>query len=227
MSGNEKRSLYELFGKLNWKLHRHHMMNHAQRGPMAGPHRGQGRVLVLLSMRDEISQRDLLYLLDMRPQSLGELLAKLERGGYIVRTPSEADKRVMMVRLTEAGKQAASDIERAEPDRVFDCLNDDERESLTGYLTRINNSLDAQYGDEEQRFDFHEHGRRHGHFSCGRGDMGGRPDFERGRSGCGRRDGHTGFDPDGMRRDGRFTQLGRDGCEHPNHPTRSSEHPEV
>ena len=47
--------------------------------PYGDSRRGQGRVLAILKMQPEISQKELLYLLDMRPQSLGELLSKLEK----------------------------------------------------------------------------------------------------------------------------------------------------
>ena len=201
---NEKQSLYELFGKLQWKLHRYQMMNRTQRGPMADPHRGQGRVLVLLSMREEISQRDLLYLLDMRPQSLGELLTKLEKGGYIERTPSESDKRVMMVRLTDEGRKAASETERQDPDGIFDCLNEEEREQLSGYLGRIIGAMDDKVGDEELFGSFHGRGR------FGRGEGGCHGDHRGG--GCGR---HPGFGRDGMRRDGRFVPLSGHGNDGP------------
>ena len=58
----------------------------------------------MLKLKPEISQKELSDLLDMRPQSLGELLGKLERNGYITRTPSERDQRVLIIRLTDAGK---------------------------------------------------------------------------------------------------------------------------
>lgn len=50
-----------------------------------------------------------------RSQSLGELLAKLERSGYITRSPSEADRRVIGIHLTDAGKKASS-LEEQQPD---------------------------------------------------------------------------------------------------------------
>ena len=84
-------------------LHRYSHRNHRMHGPAGDPHRGQGRVMALLKMRPEISQKELAYLLDIRPQSLGELLAKLERNGYIERSASEEDRRGMNIRLTEAG----------------------------------------------------------------------------------------------------------------------------
>ena len=66
-------------------------------------------------------------ILDMRPQSLGELLEKLERNGYITRNPSEEDQRIMTVRLTEAGKELANSEERLDTDDLFSSLNSEEQ----------------------------------------------------------------------------------------------------
>ena len=67
-------------------MHRYHHI--ACRGSrMSETQRGQGRVLAWLKMQPEISRKELAYLLDMRAQSLGELLAKLERIAYIERAP--------------------------------------------------------------------------------------------------------------------------------------------
>ena len=63
----------------------------ASRCKMLDPHRGQGRVLAILAENPEISQKKLSFLLDMRNQSLSELLAKLEKAGLITRVPSEEE----------------------------------------------------------------------------------------------------------------------------------------
>ena len=75
-------------------------------GPMPGrpPHRERERVLTLLQESDGISQRKLALILDIRPQSLSELLGKLERDGLIRREKNEDDKREILVSLTEVGR---------------------------------------------------------------------------------------------------------------------------
>ncbi len=197
-TGNQ--DLIEQFSRLQWLMMRSHLHNHRQHGPMGNPHRGQGRVLKLLSMRPEISQKELTFLLDMRPQSLGELLTKLERSGYITREPSASDRRVMNIQLTEQGKEAAADVEsKGSQDELFSCLNDEEQATLSGYLTRLIEALESQLGDEDERFDWNDR----------RGFLGGHDPRCEGRHGFGPDDmrGH-GFGPDGMRRDGRFMPMG-------------------
>lgn len=83
---------------------KNHLRAYAERGPMADPTRGQGRIIAILKMQDSISTKDLSYLLDIRISSLNELLSKMEKADYIKREPSESDKRVMLVKLTEKGK---------------------------------------------------------------------------------------------------------------------------
>ncbi len=197
MNRSDNRTLMERLGKLNFLMHRYHQMNHRQHGPMGDPHRGQGRVLTLLSLREEISQRDLLYLLDMRPQSLGELLSKLERAGYIERKPSDEDKRVMLIRITEAGKQAASESDRPNHDELFECLSDAEYDELGGLLDKLIAAIEARPDMDGDA----------AYFARGRAGF---PGDERGH-GHGR-GGFPGFGPDGMRRDGGFRELGGKRC---------------
>ena len=138
--------LYEKFHKLKWLLKRYRMKKFSEGGPFADATRGQGRVLAMLKIQPEMSTRDLSYLLGIRITSLNELLAKLEKGGYIGRKPSEADKRVSIVYLTEAGKAT----KQAAPDygEVFDCLNEEEQASFGAYLDRIIDVLEPQVGGE-------------------------------------------------------------------------------
>ncbi len=135
--------------RVEWLLHRYHQQNHMHFGPMGDPHKGQGRVLAILKMKPEISQKELLDLLDMRPQSLGELLSKLEKNGYITRTPSETDRRVLNIKLTKEGTEATQSVEQGFSfDNLFECLNKEEQENLSSYLNRIIETLEAQLGDE-------------------------------------------------------------------------------
>lgn len=147
-------NLMEQFSRAVMLLHRY--MHHRMRDQRFGdPHRGQGRVLSLLKMQPEISQKDLSYLLDMRNQSLGELLTKLERSGYITRTPSETDRRVVNIKLTEAGAEAANQTEQSQQDssKIFDCLNEEEQQKLGEYMDRLITELEKQTGFEENEFE--------------------------------------------------------------------------
>ena len=136
--------LFEKLSRLQWLLQRQHLRSHAEYGPMGDPTRGQGRVLAMLKMKLEISMRDLSYLLAIRHQSLNELLNKLEKSGYITRTPSETDKRSIMVSLTEKGKNE----QHMEMDfGIFSCLNEEEQAAFGEYLDRVIAALEERLGD--------------------------------------------------------------------------------
>lgn len=140
------KELYEKMGRLMRLLHKHHLRTFAERGPMADPTRGQGRLIAILKMQDGISTKDLSYLLDIRISSLNELLSKMEKAGYIKREPSEDDKRVMLVRLTEKGK--AEQQQEWDPGKIFDCLSQEEQKAFGAYLDRIIASTEASLGEE-------------------------------------------------------------------------------
>ncbi len=136
--------IYEKLSTLQWLMKRYQTFCQAESGPYADTARGQGRILAMLKIQPEIATKDLAYLLGIRQQSLNESLNKLEKNGYVERRPSENDKRVMIVHLTEKGKQ----IKQPEPDyqKIFDCLLPEELQQLSQYLDRIIESFQMQGG---------------------------------------------------------------------------------
>jgi DNA-binding MarR family transcriptional regulator len=149
-------------------------------GRARNPHRGQGRVLALLGLKPEISQKELTYLLGMSRQAIAQLLDKLEKSGYLTREPSEEDRRVSIVRLTEEGRKAAAGAEDEAPESpdVLDCLNDEELAAFSDYLGRIIGRYEERFPKEdfeerrramEEFMSRHGHGRGHGRGFGGRG----------------------------------------------------------
>jgi DNA-binding MarR family transcriptional regulator len=180
--------LYEKLTRLQWLLHKQHLRAWAHGGPPADHTRGQGRILAFLKLRDNISTKDLSYLLGMAISSLNEMLSKLEKNGYVIREASEKDKRVMLVKLTEKGR-TEEQSDAADMDDIFVCLSDEEQRSLGDYLDRIIAAMEKRFGENgddtfermreaHERFD-HEMHKRFGGF----GHMHG-PDF---RGGAGRK----------------------------------------
>lgn len=186
--------LKEQFSRICRLLHTLH--HHREHGPWGDPHRGQGRVLALLKLHPEISQKELSYLLDIRQQSLGELLAKLEHKGYITRAISETDNRAFDIRLTEAGATAAAGQDKESPDLFMD-LTGEEQHTLSGYLDRVITGLEGRSGNAVScgsRGCQGEPGRRrHGHGRHGRAGTPGQDGDETPRHGRCRR--HCGKGP--------------------------------
>jgi DNA-binding MarR family transcriptional regulator len=144
----EEQNLIEKILRLEYLLHRHFDKKRRNFGPFGNPHRGQGRVLGLLKIQPVITQKELSFLLDMRPQSLGELLSKLEKNGYITREPSEKDRRIMEIKLTEAGLIAANAIEDSEKhDTIFDSLTEEETNQFDFIITKLLTELEKEMTD--------------------------------------------------------------------------------
>ena len=51
-------ALLERLFRLEWLLRFHYMRTYRDRGPMANAHRGQGRILSLLKLKPDISQKE-------------------------------------------------------------------------------------------------------------------------------------------------------------------------
>ena len=201
-------------GRMEMLIHRYYEADAHRNGGFGDPLRGQGRVLALLAAKPSTTQRELSYLLDMRQQSLSELLAKLEEKGFVTREKSAEDGRVTVVQLTEEGAQAAPSPEQMQmrPD-ALECLSDEERAQLEALTDKVCASVEEklrQMGiDPNQRpqgpAGSHDHGPRG---PRGRGDGGprGGRDFkgprDRGESGPRRHDfgGPRDRDNDGPRR---------------------------
>lgn len=140
------------FMQVGWLVNRFLQQKRNEMGPMGDPHRGQGRILALLKLQPNISQSELAYLLDMRPQSAGELLTKLERAGLVERTQSENDKRVLHVKLTPEGEKASE--QRAKGKGPFSMLDAEEKETLGALLQKVADGLEEQLGAaSEESFD--------------------------------------------------------------------------
>lgn len=170
----------------------------AKEGSTIDPLRGQGRVLALLAMKPETTQKELQYLLDMKQQSLSELLTKLEAKGFVEKQKSTEDGRVTVVRLTEAGAAAAPNpAEKPRVTGAYDCLSDEERAQFEQSVDAVSASLKEKLGDVEvSGHGPHEHGeeegeqKRHRYGRMGRGGRGG-------QGGQGSRGGRGGHGPGG------------------------------
>ena len=136
--------LHERFRRLQRLTRRRHMAAH-HGGPFADTTRGRGRVLAALRMQSPIPTRELAFLLDIRQQSLNELLKKLEADGLVERRPSEEDRRVMVVHLTQAGR--GTPLGGAHAD-YLNVLTDEEAATLAGLLDKVIDSLEAQLGTD-------------------------------------------------------------------------------
>lgn len=136
--------LYEKLSRLQFLFQKLQFKAHITVGPMADTSRGQGRILAFLKLKDGISTKDLSYLLGIRISSLNELLVKLEKNGYITREPAESDKRIILIRLTQKGREEEPQQDNRKD--IFHCLSSEEQDLFGQYLDRVINELEAALG---------------------------------------------------------------------------------
>lgn len=101
-------------------------------------------VLAELWFNEPLSQVELARRLDIGKATVGQTLNRLERAGLIERRRLEADRRVIMIYLTEAGRRMRSPLERATLEQAMMIehrLGRAEVEQLTALLIRATGIL--------------------------------------------------------------------------------------
>lgn len=115
-----------------------------------GTYNGQYRCLFLLENVGTISQKKLTDLLQIRSTSLSELLAKLEKKGFVQRTVSDQDKRTRFVSLTETGKKEVAGYHKSRAkihEEMVAPLSEEEKKQFYDILFKIKN----YYAAEEEK----------------------------------------------------------------------------
>lgn len=134
------KNLAETFLEMHHLMHEYHMAWYRKNFGGIDPKHGQGRILTALSHMDAVSQKELGFIMDMRPQSLGELLQKLESNGYISRRRAPTDKRSLIIELTEKGRQFPHS--RPYYEELFLDMSEDEREDLRCLFQKLSGKLE-------------------------------------------------------------------------------------
>lgn len=133
---------------------------------------GQGRVLGILALQSPLTQKNLAYMLDVRPQSLSELVSKLEAKGLVTRERDDSDRRSFLIELTAAGREAAEEIGSMAAEDPFDVLTDEERSTFAALTDKVISAVEETFPDDRGPG---ERGRRGGW-----GGPGGRRGYGRG-----------------------------------------------
>jgi DNA-binding MarR family transcriptional regulator len=90
----------------------------------------EAHALMELAHASPLSQNDLATRLQLEKSTISRLVGILESRGWIARTRSAQDARAREVRLTDAGRQMATDLahaRRAKFARVFGAIPEDQR----------------------------------------------------------------------------------------------------
>ena len=130
----------------------------------------QKRILIILNETETITQRDLTERLGIQPGSASEILSKLERAGWILRTRNEDDRRTTDVCLTDSGRELAAEAvvqRRKRHEEMFSCLSGDERQKLLSLLEKVCADWRTRYSEHghhhNDHHECHEHHSSHRH----------------------------------------------------------------
>ena len=135
--------LFHKFIMINEVLDRR---NKKQNPEMKSITKGQGRLIILLKRKDNLSTKELSEILNISVTSLNETLNKLEQQNLIRKVPSPKDKRVLLVELTEDGRSL--EFKNHEDVDIFDTLSEEEEENLNEYLNRLTVALHNKFKEE-------------------------------------------------------------------------------
>lgn len=108
--------------------------------PDAPRDHGRGRIMGILGDRGPVCQSKLAEFLDIRPQSLSELISKMEADGLVKRQQSEEDRRQTIVSLTEEGSARVSafrESHRRHAEEFLAPLTEEEKKTLCAILKKL------------------------------------------------------------------------------------------
>ena len=91
---------------------------------------GRSGTLSALLKTGPVSQRELAEVMNVRAATLSEQIARLNRAGLVERTPSEKDRRSVIVSLSEEGQTEARRCSRERTkynEQLFSVLSDDDK----------------------------------------------------------------------------------------------------
>lgn len=107
---------------------------------------GQRRILVTILKREGLTQKELQDALEISSGALSEILQKMEEASLVERKKSRDDKRQVKLALTPAGKSMALQVKAHYArtlERMFECLNGQEKTQLGGILDKLVEHLDS------------------------------------------------------------------------------------
>lgn len=109
---------------------------------------GRGRLVALLMDNGPMAQSQLAAQLGIRPQSLSELIGKVEADGLVTRHQSAEDKRQTIVSLTEKGRANVETFRRAHRQHAEEFLSPltyEEKQQFSAILRKL---MDARKEQE-------------------------------------------------------------------------------
>jgi DNA-binding MarR family transcriptional regulator len=123
-----------------WSMHRQSDATFANCGVTAN----QFVLLALLAELDGITQQELVRRASSDPNTIRDMLVRLENGGLVTRKRHPSDGRARRISLTRKGRQTFDKLSMAiKPlqDRLASLFQADEGKTLVGFLYRISEDM--------------------------------------------------------------------------------------
>lgn len=108
--------------------------------------KGAGLILDMLVTEEGLSQQHIADEIGIRPQSVSEVLVKLENQGFIRRVAGKADKRTVLIYITEEGKNyriRLAEARIAHAENFFSVLSEEEKQDFYSVLKKLNQAHKA------------------------------------------------------------------------------------
>lgn len=115
-----------------------------------GGKRGQRRILKILMLEGEKTQKELQDRLGIQSGSISEIVSKMENSGLVMKKKDTADKRKINLVITEEGIKRSEDMIRrnqAQEKTMFDALSEQEKAQLKEILSKLYKSWEVSYGN--------------------------------------------------------------------------------
>jgi DNA-binding MarR family transcriptional regulator len=119
-----------------------------------GVTRNQAMILLAINKSDDISIQKLSFLSELRPENTSTTCKKLEQMGYLKRSRSKTDERIVNIILEEKGKEVVRKIEE-KMCKLMQYTETFEESKINSILNGINNSKELlqhiidKYQEEE------------------------------------------------------------------------------
>lgn len=112
----------------------------------------RNRVLKLLALKPRMEQKEIADLMGVRLRALDELLGEMESQHLVTREqPDEPDMRIVVVELTDEGREAGSTDDTVTEPQLVPELDEDDRSKLVDLLKVLNAQFEAMGLRDEDR----------------------------------------------------------------------------
>ncbi|MGC9002045.1 MAG: MarR family winged helix-turn-helix transcriptional regulator [Dictyoglomus sp.] len=136
----EKKNIYEIFKEVI----REHFIRREKLLSGLKLYRGQAPILLLLSERDGLTQKEIVENMKIKPSTVAIMIRRMKKRGLVITKRDEKDKRFSKVYLTDEGRKFICELKKTYKQLEEECFGnftEEERETLKNYLERIRDNL--------------------------------------------------------------------------------------